>query len=124
MTDQEWFNGLTTEEAKEQRLIVRAWFVRLIFILILGGITIWATKAYSAPIYEAKDETLLIVLTDEPCNLPEVSNLKHRATWTEKGKTFQGCYAIHPAVPFVLAYFEDKTVVLVPAEVFQRVPGA
>jgi hypothetical protein len=122
--EQEWFSGLTTEDAQKERAHLRAWVGRVLFGIAALVLVVAATGAYAAPLYEAKDDKLLIVLTDEPCNLPEVANLKHRATWTEKGKTFQGCYAIHPAVPFVLAYFEDKTVVLFPAEVFQRVPGA
>lgn len=102
------------------RLTVLPWFIWA----LIAVLAIWATGAAAAPTYRAEAEGTLIVLTDEDCKLPEIANLKKRATWTEKGKTFEGCYGGHPAYPLVLFYFSDKTVVVLPVEAFAKVTGA
>lgn len=92
-------------------------------ILLLMGIVIGATKALSAPLYRATEGASVILLTDEPCRLKQVSNLKQRATWQERGKTYEGCWGAHPA-GVVLAYFDDGSVVIIPNQAFERVTGA
>jgi hypothetical protein len=75
--------------------------------------------AVSAPLAEARGESFVVSLTDERCKLAVVTNLPGRATWTEKGRTFEGCYGVsHSVVAF---YFEDRTVVMLPREAFSRV---
>lgn len=74
--------------------------------------------ALAAPVAEAVAEGVSITLTNEPCRLKVVSNLPARATWTEKGKTFEGCFGLsHGVVAF---YFDDRTVVMLPREAFKR----
>jgi hypothetical protein len=46
--------------------------------------------------------------------LPAVSNLPYRGTWTEKGKTSEGCWALHPEVPLIISYWDDRTVAILP----------
>jgi hypothetical protein len=122
MDDTNWFNELTTEESKEeranlaQRLI--AWLGVVCLIVLVGLAT-----AQAAPLYSAEVEGVRIVLTDEDCKLPAVANLKKRATWTEKGKTFEGCFGLHPQYGVVIAYFSDKHVVLIDPQAFVRVTG-
>ena len=60
-----------------------------------------------------------VVLYDEACALEAVTNLPSRATWTEKGKVFEGCWAANSNL--ILAYFDDRTVIAVPLRVFQKV---
>jgi hypothetical protein len=122
LDDTNWFNELTTEESKEeraslaQRLIVG---LGVVCLIVLVGIA----TAQAAPLYSAEVEGVRIVLTDEDCKLTAVANLKKRATWTEKGKTFEGCFGIHPQYGVVIAYFSDKHVVLMDPQAFVRVPG-
>lgn len=79
----------------------------------------------SAATYQAEgDGVKVIVYGDEKCKMPEVSNLPWRATWTEKGKTFEGCAAVDPRVGLVVFYWSDKTVVVIPSTNFVRVDGA
>jgi hypothetical protein len=90
---------------------------------ILGALLVYGT-AKAEPLFRASAEGTTITLYDEPCKLPEVENLKNRATWEEKGKVTEGCYGGHPQFPLVLFYFADKAVTIVPVEVFKRMTGA
>ena len=101
------------------RLTILPWLLWFFIVVTV----IWATKAYSAPIYQATSEGITVVLTDEPCKFHEVVDLPRRALWTENGKTFEGCWGAHPAFPIVLAYFSDKSVVALPKEMFTKVIG-
>ena len=75
------------------------------------------------PIAAASAENITVTLTDEPCKLIEVSNLQRRATWTEAGRVSEGCWAPHP-MGMVLLYFADRTVVMIPSEMFQKLGEA
>ena len=76
------------------------------------------SSALAKPIAYARTQDIVITLTDEPCELAAVVNLPHKATWEEKGKTFQGCWGLNASL--VATYFDDKTVAVIPAEVFQK----
>jgi hypothetical protein len=122
LDDTNWFNELTTEESKEERASLAQRviaFLCVICLIVLAGIA----TAQAAPLYSAEVEGVRIVLTDEDCKLPAVANLKKRATWTEKGKTFEGCFGLHPQYGVVIAYFSDKHVVLIDPQAFVRVTG-
>ncbi len=80
------------------------------------------TPAYAAPVAIGQHEGITVVLTDEPCALDAVSNLQRRATWTEGGKTFEGCFGILGGM--VVAYFSDKTVAAIPVQHFAPARGA
>lgn len=70
------------------------------------------------------DGVRVVVYAGEPCSLTSISNLPYKATWTENGKTVEGCAGIHP-MGVVLFYFgADKTVVMIPRNQFVRVVGA
>lgn len=115
------------EESKAERGALRKlflWFCAACgFALLLLAVT-WPTKAHAGPVYQADVEGVKIVLTDEPCQIPAISNLQRRATWTEKGKTTEGCFGGHQQFPIVMLYFADKTVVVVPVQMFTQVRGA
>ena len=124
MNDTRWFHDLTTDESRQERATlaqrVIAWLGVLCLIVLIG----LATDAYAGPMAQTvTNDGAKIVLTDEPCALKEVTNLKYRATWTEKGKVFQGCYAVHP-FGVVVAYFTDGAVALMPIDAFTKVTGA
>lgn len=126
MNDTEWFQGLTTEEAKAERAALRVYtaigYLCLLFLFLLA--VTWPTNAHAGPIYKAEDAEMRIVLTDEDCKLKQVvTNLPKRATWVDKNGKYEGCYAIHE-IGIVVAYFSDKTVAILPAYIFQKVAGA
>jgi hypothetical protein len=59
------------------------------------------------------------LLTDEPCKLDAVTNLKYRAIWQEQGKpALEGCYGRSGFV--IVIYFSDKTVVPALIQQFHR----
>lgn len=110
-------------EGKEQpiRNALRGALWGALFLAFVGGM-IWTAKAFAAPVYAAEADGVRIVLTDEKCTLKEVSNLPYKATWTEKGKTYNGCFTINQGAGVVVAYFvEDKSVAAIPMDAFKRV---
>jgi hypothetical protein len=97
-----------------------------LFILIALVLVclLYATTVKADPLFQATGDGARIVLTNEPCKLPEVTNLPYRATWEEKGKTFEGCYGARPDAGVVVAYFSDKTAVAIPFQAFTKIQGA
>ena len=93
----------------------------LCFVVLLVAAT-WPISAFATPVAVAVEGDAKITLTDEPCKLKQVSNLKMRAVWVEKGKTFEGCFGVHPA-GIVMAYFSDGAVVIISVQDFQAVTG-
>lgn len=88
------------------------WRVVLLLMLPASGL--------AAPVAVTERDGVTITATDEPCRLTAmVDNLPMRATWQEKGKTFEGCFVVHP-MGIVLFYFEDKTIVAVPPSAFRK----
>lgn len=124
MNDTNWFHDLTTEESKQERATLAQRLIAVLGVLcfiVLVGI---APNAYAGPVAQTVTEDgAKIVLTDDPCKMKEVSNLKYRATWTEKGKVFEGCYAVHP-YGVIVTYFSDGAVALMPMDAFTKVSGA
>ena len=109
------------DDSKMERLYLR----RVIGIaLILGvvlGLALYAGKARAEAKYHAPADNGRVILFDDKCALPEVSNLPFKAEWHENGKVFQDCWSPpHPAVGVVMAYFTDKTVVGLPAQMFKK----
>jgi hypothetical protein len=90
--------------------------------LLVALLFSWPSIANADPLYVAEVNGIKITLYSEPCELKEVTNLKLKATWVEKGKVSQGCWA---ATQFgvVVAYFDDKTVATIPVQAFEKVLG-
>jgi hypothetical protein len=57
------------------------------------------TLSMAEPRYSAEVEGVKITLHDDKCALPAVANLARKATWEERGKTFDGCWGGAPSVP-------------------------
>lgn len=88
------------------------------FLLLIP--MLFLSRAYAKPIAQVTHGEVTIVLHDDQCKSDAVSNLPYRITWTEKGKTFEGCFTVNQGI--VVAYFMgDKTVALMPGQVFQPV---
>jgi hypothetical protein len=91
-------------------------------MLVLGMIV--PLLGMTAPQYAAEVGGITITLHDDKCALPAVANLGRKAVWVEGSKTFEGCWGGHPQYPVLLFYFADKTVVIVPVEMFKKLTGA
>ena len=87
-------------------------------ILILGMIVPNFSRADAVAVAAA--EGIRIVLHDDKCGLSTVSNLPAKATWTERGVITEGCWGIQPALDIVMLFFADKTVVVVPRQIFTK----
>lgn len=122
----EIYPEMSSNDAKAERGFLRkviAVLGAVCFFLLFALAATWPTKANALPIAQTvTQDGQKIVLTDEECRLDAVKNLKHRATWTENGKVYEGCYWVHPA-GVVLGYFADKTVVMIPVQTFTQVIG-
>jgi hypothetical protein len=95
-----------------------------LWVVVLIYLFCWPAALIAAPILVADAGEVRIELFDEPCALKDsVSNLPYRATWTEKGKVYQGCFVPHPNAGIVMAYFDDKTVAAIPIDAFKKVVG-
>lgn len=96
-------------------------FFYLIAIFALG-MALKSSRAVAEPMVAADEGPVRVVIYTEDCALTSVvKNLPKRATWTENGKTFEGCAAVIQQAGLVIFYFDDKTVALMPAQMFQRV---
>jgi len=87
--------------------------------LVLG--LLLSASSLAAVVAQSSAGTVRVILTDEPCKLPVVTNLPFRAQWLEGKEKFEGCWAPSSAAPVVMAYFDDKTVAVIPMQFFQEV---
>jgi uncharacterized protein (DUF1501 family) len=105
-------------------LTMLPWLVwALVIVLAIGG-ALYAGRAVAEPMFQVRQGDVVITLHSEECTLKEVSNLPNRATWTEGGKVFEGCFGIQPAMKAVMMFFTDKSVAVAPASIFTRIVGA
>jgi hypothetical protein len=95
------------------------WYFALAFIIC------WPAKALSEPMVQFQQGDVKIVVYSDDCAFKNVvSNLPKRATWTEKGRVFEGCAGGNPDLGLLLFYFrDDKTVAAVPMQAFQKLQG-
>jgi hypothetical protein len=95
-----------------------------LWLLIVSAVIGIVRKAYADPFISAEQDGVRIVVYTEPCTLNEVKNLPQRATWTQDGKTIEGCAGYLKELEMVTFYFADRTVFPVPAALFQKVFGS
>lgn len=95
--------------------------MKLLTSVLALAIALFPVVAYGNPVVELRQGEVLITLYDEPCVLPEVTNLPDRAEWFEKGTKTEGCWSINPQAGIVVMYFADKTVAIAPIRAFTKV---
>lgn len=117
MNETEWFEGRSTDEHQ------RAYRWRVYgFAVVLGVVlAVFMAPLQAEPMAVADRNGIKITLDTDKCALPEVTNLPLKATWEEKGKVYQGCWGPNPDVGVVVAYFDDKTVALIPMQYFEKI---
>ncbi len=92
------------------------WVVLLVFL------TCWPAAVFSQPMVKANVQGIEITVYSEDCALKDVvANLPKRATWVEKGKTFEGCAGATPFGVLLFYFKEDRSVAAVPVEHFAQV---
>jgi hypothetical protein len=79
---------------------------------------------HAEPMAAAEAGGVRLVIHTEDCKLKEITNLAKRATWTQDGKTQEGCAGLFQEVGMVIFYFTDKTAFPVPVQMFTRVTNS
>lgn len=93
-------------------------------ILALIYLVLFSAHAAAEPVAQAVAENGgVITFYTEPCELKsQVTNLPHKVRWVDPGgKTFEGCYRAVPEGRVVVAWFDDKTVALIPFGALKQV---
>lgn len=88
--------------------------------LLLLALLLLPLEASPTAAFKATADGVVVILYTESCALKEVTNLKNKATWLEKGKLNQGCWGASP-IGVILLYFDDKTVAAIPVQLFERI---
>lgn len=78
-----------------------------------------ASVAYASPVAVLDEKGVKVTLYDEPCKFTHVVSLPYRATWEQDGKKFEGCFNVHQQAGAVVAYFDDKSIALMPTSLFR-----
>lgn len=69
----------------------------------LIALALFPLSVFAANTHEIEQQGVKVTLTDEPCTFPQVAHiLPFRATWTETGKVFEGCFVEEQKVAFIL----------------------
>ena len=114
-----------SDYSKPEPLLLQivGWLAAVAALAVIVYILVGCAPAHAAAVFQASDDKVRVVLFDEPCDLPAITNLPLRAEWIEGGNTLQGCWAQHP-YGIVIAYWSDLTITLTPMRVFRRVISA
>lgn len=82
--------------------------------------------AFADTIAVARHEGITISLHDTECKSKGVKNLPYRAVWDEtngkKSIKVEGCYGVAGG-QIVMMFFDDKTVAVLPTQLFQKATG-
>lgn len=96
---------------------------------MLAALVLFAmlAPAVAAPIMSATVGGLSVLLFDDPCALEQVAGKQYRrAQWIEGGAIIEGCWGAVPLPngPVVMFWFTDRTMAVLPAQLFQRVANS
>ena len=93
-------------------------------LILVAGLALYAGNVFAEAAFQGTGQGVTITVFNEPCKLDAVTNLPFRATWEENGKVTEGCVAPRPDAGVVVGYFADKTIALMPIQMFKRLIGA
>lgn len=112
-------------EIPARRMIWLPWIFWLVVLLASIGLVFYASEPKADPVFWVNQDGIQVVLHNDLCSLTDrIGNLPHKATWQEDGKVYEGCWGLRPDVGYVIFYFEDRTVGLIPIRALRRVLGA
>lgn len=95
-----------------------------ILVIVALGMALTSGKVFGEPFISAEMAGVRLVVHTEECAVKEIKNLPRRATWTEKGKTTEGCAGLSQEIEMIVFYWADGTVTVIPSPYFQRVHGS
>jgi hypothetical protein len=130
MDDTNWFNDLTTDEAKEERATLAqrliAW-LGVVCLIVLVGL---ATNVHAEPLITRHGKDY-VRLMDGPCVAPKIVDLfvqggamKHLPSFKAaaadiEGEHIAGCWRSSSAPEgFYIIFFEDREPLVFPQEMF------
>lgn len=117
--EKEYFQGRSVDE-HDPIVIYRPLF--WLGLLVAG--LFWANNLFAEPILRGESNGVVITIYDEKCTHPEVTNLPYRATWAQDGKVFDGCVGAFTGFGVAAFWFDDKTVSVVPLQLFKKLTSA
>lgn len=124
-TKKEWLASLRDITTGRASITVSPhWLLAILFGIALAFVV---KIAGADPLVQAVVNSGRVVITvySESCALTEfVANLPKRATWKEGDKVFEGCAGVSPLGVAMFYFREDKSIAVVPIEMFERVTGA
>lgn len=96
------------------------------YLLALAAVLfLFAPESFAKPIYAASQGSVTLTLHTDECQFRGTVDMQFKATWTENGKTLEGCLLLRPDLNLVLFYFpSDKSVFAVPMSAFKKVIDA
>ena len=99
----------------------RLWTLLASVVLSIG--LLHSPMAGAKALAQAQDSTgIRVVLHDTDCMMTtSITNLPKYAEWLEGSKKVKGCWAVDSNLGMVIIYFADKTVVVLPAQIFEAV---
>lgn len=122
-TKKEFLASLREEPAKHDRMVI---LPRLIVGLLFGLFLVsLVAQAYAEPIAQLVQGNVTITVYNEPCTHQDsITNAPVRATWKEGDKVFDGCAGVVSQIGMAYFWFTDKTVAVVPLQMFSKLTGA
>jgi hypothetical protein len=97
------------------------------YLLALAAV-VWLTLPFTAdakPIYTTAQQGVVLTIHTEECGFKDTVDMPLKATWTQDGKTIEGCWLARPDLKVLLFYFPaDKSVFAVSMGAFQKVTDA
>ena len=143
----DYFQGLTTDESREDRVMIRLFVARVLFwAAVLAGIAL-VTKAYSEeiPVHVLEDGQITLRLMPGPCTdamsalvisnvVPQEYHARFKAidsVWPEKDgsrKSYPGCWAefstseAGSSEPIIFMTFSDGAYGTLPKSKFNKPP--
>lgn len=95
--------------------------MRYLLLLLL----LFSPPSLAKAVAVASQGDVTVTLHDTPCSVAAVSNLKLMAQWRDSRGVYQGCWGVQRfgQISFVLLYFDDKTVTIIPVGAFKETTG-
>jgi hypothetical protein len=121
--DTSWFEDKAANDPKRSTIFPLILWAAIVGIVL--GAVLYAGKVRADVIFTAEGEGgAIVTLYNEPCRIKTLTNLPYRATWIEKGKTFEGCYVPRTEAGIVLFYFDDGSVGYIPFQMLRKAVSA
>jgi len=93
--------------------------------LLAAAVAMLPLPAKAKPVFQASQGNVVLMLHTEECAFQGTVALPLKATWTQDGKTVEGCWGPRADLKVVLFYFpSDKSVFAVGMDHFTKLTEA